>query len=160
MWRWVGGLIALAAFAWAFWPSGYVRVTVLTQNTQDVRFVRGIGVQGPHWMNSTYFTWTWDDEVAAATVPRDIPEKGTSYRVDINLHELQQAPTSAVGTWTIKIIESPEKPLMFILQDASGIRRSAPLREDAPESLARFLAKQYRRTGIGIGIQAESEASK
>jgi hypothetical protein len=158
MWRWVGGLFALAALAWAFWPSAFVRVTLVAVNKQGNTGATAFAVLGPEWLGIPYYSSAKDDPAAAATTTLSAPNVGSFIQFDITGRDLASSATPSRMAFTIGMDIGTDSATDITVGDQAGTPRSTVLREDRLPEAARFLARQFHLSRTGVSVTNRSAA--
>lgn len=160
MWRWVGGLVLLAAVLWAMWPRSIVHVTLACVSPSQSRGVRATVVHGPAWLGATYFTWTRDDPDALGKLTAPAQTDLTWLQCHVSEHDsLGSAPTTKF-TFTIGVNLTNGHKATLSVGANSESPRSMPLTEAQLDDAARFIARHSDLARAGVSIRTQTPASK
>ena len=158
MWRWVGGLFAMAALAWAFWPIAFVRVTLVAVNKQGNTGATAVAVLGPEWLGVPYYSSATDDPAAAAATVLSPPNSGSFIQFDMTGRDLASSATPSRTSFTIGMDIGIDSATDITVGEQAGTPRSTVLREDRLPEAARFLARQFHLSRTGVSVTNRSAA--
>jgi hypothetical protein len=158
MWRWVGSLVALAAFAWAFWPSAWVRVTLVAVNKQGNTAASAVALLGPEWLGIAYYSNAEDDPAAAVATTMSAPSAGSVIRFDITGRDLAASATPSRMAFTIGMNIGSDSATDITVGEQAGTPRTTILRENRLPDAARFLARHFHLSRAGINVTSRVPA--
>jgi hypothetical protein len=154
MWRWAGGLVALAAVAWALWPSAWVSVTIVAVNKQGASAASAVALLGPKWLGIAYYSSAADDPAAAAATTMGAPTLGSSIRFDISGRDLTTSGKPSRMGFSIGMNISPGAGTDIAVGPQTSTPRSVELRDDRLADAAKFLAREYHLGRAGINVRS------